>query len=117
MSLNRGFKRNIKKVLKAIVNFCTDSPFEYESNDIKDRKVAKIFEHAVDYYYTMAICNPTKLAQLLAKRDMQLFLNDMDKIYKAISENDKRIIGLPTSACREYAKRENPAKGIIHGKV
>jgi hypothetical protein len=73
-------KRTIKRAIRKIIKFCTDSPFEYESNDIKDRKVAKIFEHAVDYYYTMATCNPTKLAQLLAKRDMQLFLNDMEKI-------------------------------------
>lgn len=73
-------KRTIKRAIRKIIKFCTDSPFEYESNDIKDRKVAKIFEHAVDYYYTMATVNPSKLAQLLAKRDMQLFLNDMDKI-------------------------------------
>ena len=73
-------KRNIKKAIRAIVKFCTNSPFEYESNDIKDRKVVKIYEHAVDYYYTLATVNPTKLAMQLAKRDMQLFLNDNEQI-------------------------------------
>lgn len=73
-------KRTIKRAIRKIIKFCTDSPFEYESNDIKDRKVAKIFEHAQDYYYTLAISKPRELAMQLAKRDMQLFLNDMDKI-------------------------------------
>lgn len=88
-------KRTIKRAIRKIIKFCTDSPFEYESNDIKDRKVAKIFEHAVDYYYTMATCNPTKLAQLLAKRDMQLFLNDNEKInllYDGIRKGKKAIV-------------------------
>ena len=76
----REIKRQFKKAIRTIVRFCTDSPFEYESNDIKDRKVAKIFEHAVDYYFTLATSDPRKLACMLAKKDMQLFLNDMDKI-------------------------------------
>lgn len=88
-------KRNIKKAIKAIVKFCTNSPFEYESNDIKDRKVAKIFEHAVDHYYTMALVNPSKLAMQLAKRDMQLFLNDNEQInllYDGIRKEKKAIL-------------------------
>lgn len=73
-------KRLFKKTIRTIIKFCTDSPYYYESNDIKDRKVVKIYEHAVDYYYTLATVNPTKLAMQLAKRDMQQFLNDMEQI-------------------------------------
>ncbi len=83
--------------------------------------------HLLDYYGsgTMHYCGRgDHFVEILAKEKnltginlSQPELNDMDKIYKAISENDKKIIGLPTPACREYAKRENPAKGIIHGKV
>lgn len=88
-------KRNIKKAIRAIVKFCTNSPFEYESNDIKDRKIVKIYEHAVDYYYSMALANPSKLAQLLARRDMRLFLNDNEKInllYDGIRKEKKAIV-------------------------
>jgi hypothetical protein len=88
-------ERKIKKLIKTIVKFCSDSPFEYESNDIKDRKVARIFEHAQDYYYTMAIAEPQKLAMQLAKRDMQVFLNDMEKInllYDGIRKQKKAIV-------------------------
>lgn len=73
-------KRTIKRAIKKIIKFCTDTPFEYEANDLKDRKVVKIFEHAVEYYKTRALTNPTALAMELAKRDMQLFLNDDDRI-------------------------------------
>ena len=73
-------KRLFKKTIRTIIKFCTDSPYYYESNDIKDRKLVRIFEHAQDYYYTLAISKPRELAMQLAKKDMQLFLNDMDKI-------------------------------------
>ena len=83
--------------------------------------------HLLDYYKggAMHYCGKgDHFVEILAKEKSltginlsQPELNDMDKIYNAVSENGKRIIGLPTSACREYIKKENPVCGIIHGRI
>lgn len=73
---------HFKRIIKKIIAFCTDSPFAYEANDIKDMKLVKIYDHAKDYYYSMAVNCPKKLSMLLAKRDIQTFYNDTEKINK-----------------------------------
>lgn len=71
-----------KRLIRKIIAFCSSSPFEYEANDIKDRKLIKIYDHAKDYYYSMAVNSPIKLSMMLAKRDIQTFYNNTDKINK-----------------------------------
>lgn len=89
----REIKRQFKKAIRTIVKFCTDSPYEYESNDIKDFKVARIFEETVLYYETLIITNPKDMALKLAKNDLQHLLNDNQKInelYDVIKKDRKK---------------------------
>lgn len=44
----------------------------------------------------------------------QPHLNDMDKIFKAASSADKRILSLP--ACDEYVSAERVIRGLVHGR-
>lgn len=47
----------------------------------------------------------------------QPHLNDMDKIYHAVSTTGKKIIGLDRTACEAYAASHNAAKGMLCVKL
>ena len=76
---------NFKKTFQAIIEFCTNSPFEREENkivysDIQQMKLVKLFAKQQDYYMTRIMNDPSRLAMELARADLMPFLNDNDKI-------------------------------------
>ncbi len=83
--------------------------------------------HLLDYYGSGAVhyCGRgDHFIEILAKEKnltginlSQPELNDMEKIYEAANKNGKKIMMLPTAACRLYAEKENPVLGMISGKI
>ena len=76
---------NFKKAFQAIIEFCTNSPFEREEakiiySDIQQMKLVKLFAKQQDYYMTRIMNDPSRLAMELARMDLLPFLNDNDKI-------------------------------------
>lgn len=77
---------NAKKILNQIVEFLTTSPFEEEEEqqeeftELEQMKVIKLFRKQKDYYITRCINDFERLADELARRDVQELLKNKDRV-------------------------------------